>query len=80
MKQATNSGSFRKNDDFFCFFFLFFFLSQVEDILKIINHRSIAGFLNSVFDYFKGKTTVIVNLRISYIETLWRDLPKLENK
>ena len=44
MKQVTNSGSFRKNDDF-----LWFFLSQVEDILKIISHRPIAGFLNSVF-------------------------------
>ena len=56
------------------------FLSQVEDILKITSHRPIAGFLNSVFDSFKGKTTVIVNLWISYIETVWRDLPKLENK
>ena len=45
MKQVTNSGSFGKNDDFFCFFFL----SQVEDVLKIISHRQIAGFLNSVF-------------------------------
>ena len=50
------------------------FLSQVEDFLKIISHRPTAGFLNSVF--LKGKTTVTVNLRISYIETLWRDLPK----
>ena len=57
------------------------FLSHVEDILKIISHRPIAGFLHSVFDSFKGKKiTVIVNLRISYIETLWCDLPKLENK
>ena len=75
IKQVTNSGSFRRNDNFFLVF-----LSQVEDILKIISHKPIAGFLNSVFDSFKGKTTVIVNLRRSYIETLWRDLPKLENK
>ena len=54
------------------------FLPQVEYILKIISHRPIAGFLNSVF--LKRRTTVIVNLRISYIETLWRDLPKLENR
>ena len=37
MKQrVTNSGSFRKNDDFSCFFLL-----QVDDISKIISHRQI---------------------------------------
>ena len=45
MKQVTNSGSFPTGR----MMTFSAFLSPVEDILKIISHRPIAGFLNSVF-------------------------------